>query len=221
MTERSLQRLYEDPATPLGSGLERAQMQATIPAEIASSSPRPLASVDIGCGDGIVTAVRSDPLRTDARSERHYHRPRLVVRCARSRAAARHPRGACRDGRLGPPSGFGSVGVVIMSELIEHLVDTDAALTQAGRVLVPGGSLPLSAPDLAAWCNRVLLALGLQLLFTEVSLRGICGRPGREVVGHLRAFTRRALEELLASAGLVERTHSLSSILLASARWPA
>ena len=57
MTERSLQRLYEDPATTLSSGLERAQMQATMLAAIASSSPRPLVVVDVGCGDGMATAV--------------------------------------------------------------------------------------------------------------------------------------------------------------------
>jgi 2-polyprenyl-3-methyl-5-hydroxy-6-metoxy-1,4-benzoquinol methylase len=179
MTERSLQRLYEDPATTLSSGLERAQMQATMLAAIASSSPRPLVVVD----------------------------------------------------------------VVIMSELIEHLVDTDAALAEAGRVLVPGGRLLLSTPNLAAWYNRVLLAFGIQPAFTEVSLHAIYGRPGCDVVGHLRIFTRRALQEILAAAGFVEiditgapyqdvprpfrpldrllcRTPSLSSILLASARRP-
>ena len=130
-----------------------------------------------------------------------------------------------------------------MSELIEHLVDPDATLDEAWRVLIPGGTLLLSTPNLAAWYNRVLLAIGVQPLFTEVSLRGIYGRPGSEVVGHLRVFTRRALEELLTALGFVEvkitgapyhdvprpfrpldrllcRTPSLASNLLASARKP-
>jgi SAM-dependent methyltransferase len=94
--------------------------------------------------------------------------------------------------------------VVIMSELIEHLVDPDNALEEACRVLVPGGTLLLSTPNLAAWYNRVLLAVGVQPLFTEVSLRGIYGRPGTEVVGHLRIFTRRSLLGLLNAMGFVD-----------------
>ena len=57
MTEPSLRELYEDPGTPLSSGLERAQIQATMLAGIASSSPRPLVAVDVGCGDGMATAL--------------------------------------------------------------------------------------------------------------------------------------------------------------------
>jgi SAM-dependent methyltransferase len=243
MTERSLQRLYEDPATPLSSGSERAQMQAAILAEIASSSPRALVAVDVGCGDGLATAVAA------ARCENTPGARLSIIgldwSCTALDRARRRGvpvvRGAI-DGS-GLPLASGSVDVVIMSELIEHLVDTDAALAEAGRVLVPGGRLLLSTPNLAAWYNRVLLALGIQPLFTEVSLRGIYGRPGHEVVGHLRIFTRRALEELLACAGFIEisitgapyhdvprplrpfdrllcHTPSLSSILLASARWP-
>ena len=143
----------------------------------------------------------------------------------------------------GLPLASGTVDVVIMSELIEHLVDTDAALAEARRVLAPGGRLLLSTPNLAAWYNRVLLAFGVQPLFTEVSLRAIYGRPGHEVVGHLRVFTRRALAEILAAAGFVDigitgapyhdvpapfrpldrllcRVPSFSSILLACARRP-
>ena len=243
MTERSLQRLYEDPGTPLSSGLERAQLQATMLAEIASSSPRPLVAVDIGCGDGMATAVAV------ARCEQTPGANVTIIGLDWSRTALDRARRrgvpvarAAIDG-LGLPLASGSVDVVIMSELIEHLVDTDAALAEAGRVLVPGGRLLLSTPNLAAWYNRVLLAFGIQPIFTEVSLRRIYGRPGRDVVGHLRIFTRRALEEILVAAGFVEiditgapyhdvpwpfrpidrllcRAPSFSSILLASARRP-
>jgi SAM-dependent methyltransferase len=88
-----------------------------------------------------------------------------------------------------------------MSELIEHLVDTDAALDEAFRVLKPGGSLLLSTPNLAAWYNRGLVALGVQPVFSEVSLYGVYGRPGSVVAGHLHLFTRRALVGLLAARG--------------------
>ena len=150
-------------------------------------------------------------------------------------------RASADDGGL--PIADSSIDVVIMSELIEHLVDPDGTLDEAWRVLRPGGTLLLSTPNLAAWYNRVLLACGIQPLFTEVSLRGIYGRPGHEVVGHLRVFTRRALEGLLNAMGFVEiqikgapyhdvpgpfrpldrlfcHTPSLASNLLAAARKP-
>jgi len=243
MTECSLERLYENPATPLSSGPERANLQAEILAGIATSAKRPLRAVDIGCGDGTATAVAARCCRdtpgadvtligidwSSAALEQARRRGVLVARASID--------------RCGLPLAPGSVDVVVMSEVIEHLVDTDGALEEARRVLVPGGSLLLSTPNLAAWYNRVLLALGFQPLFTEVSLRGIYGRPGRQVAGHLRIFTRRALTELVRAAGFVEvrvtgapyhdvprlfrpldrllcRTPSLSSILLLTARRP-
>jgi len=86
--------------------------------------------------------------------------------------------------------------------VIEHLVDTDSAIEEAHRVLKPGGSLLLSTPNLAAWYNRALLAIGVQPVFSEVSLRSVFGRPGSQVAGHLHMFTRRALVEFLAAYGL-------------------
>jgi 2-polyprenyl-3-methyl-5-hydroxy-6-metoxy-1,4-benzoquinol methylase len=121
--------------------------------------------------------------------------------------------------------------VVIMSELIEHLVDPDGAVAEARRVLRPGGSLLLSTPNLAAWYNRGLLTLGVQPIFSEVSLRGVFGRPGSVVAGHLRLYTRRALTEFLSASGFRcvtvagARYHGvprpLGPLDQAFCRWPA
>src|SRR4029079_14344137 len=111
----------------------------------------------------------------------------------------------CRVVRAGVaadlPVADGTADVVIMSELIEHLVDPDGAVAEARGWLRPGCSLMLSTPNLAAWYTRGLLALGIQPIFSEVSLRGVFGRPGRVVAGHLRLFTRRALTEFLTPSG--------------------
>lgn len=93
--------------------------------------------------------------------------------------------------------------LVYLTEVIEHLVRPDRALREIGRVLRPTGQLIVSTPNLACLPNRVLLALGLQPLFTEVSEEIVLGRgakvlgQGTSPVGHLRLYTLRGLVETL------------------------
>jgi SAM-dependent methyltransferase len=163
---------------------------------VLRTTPRPAVIADIGCGDGFAThvAARLNPghrfVGLDWSAD--------AVRQARARGLV-----LIRAGIEGSalPLASASADVVIMSEVIEHLVDTDSALDEAFRILKVGGSLLLSTPNLAAWYNRGLLALGVQPVFSEVSLRGVFGRPGSQVAGHLHMFTRRALTGLLAARG--------------------
>ena len=191
-----LRAFYEDPEVPASSGRDRARRQAEMLAEVLRTVPAPARVIDIGCGDGFATDV--------ARSRNAGHHFVGLDWSATALAQARE-RGLAvlRAGLDGPglPVASASVDVVVMSEVIEHLVDTDMAIEEAHRVLRPGGSLLLSTPNLAAWYNRVLLTAGVQPVFSEVSLRAVFGRPGRQVAGHLRLFTRRALVEFLAAAG--------------------
>lgn len=193
---RTLRDFYDDPAVPASSGPDRARRQAEMLTRVLAELPSPARILDVGCGDGFATSV--------AAQRNPGHRFAGLDWSARSLAQARE-RGvsvlrAGLDSRL--PIRSASVDVVIMSEVIEHLVDTDSAIEEVHRVLKPGGSLLLSTPNLAAWYNRVLLAFGLQPVFSEVSLRSVYGRPGRQVAGHLHMFTRRALAEFLAANGL-------------------
>ena len=103
------------------------------------------------------------------------------------------------------PFRTGSLDVVMLDEVIEHVVDTDGIVDEIHRVLHPDGMLVLSTPNLAAWFNRLGLLAGLQPAFTEVAYSGVYGRPGDEVVGHLRLFTWRALREFLAAHGFDDR----------------
>jgi len=199
-----LRRLYEDSATPLSSGRGRAERQAEMLVEIAARKGRRMTVVDIGCGDGMCTEVALNACNATPNVSVDvigFDWSTAALKQARARGV-RVARASTEEGGL--PLASSSVDVVIMSELIEHLVDPDGALDETWRILVPGGTLLLSTPNLAAWYNRVLLAVGVQPLFTEVSLRGIHGRPGTEVVGHLRLFTRRALLGLLQAIGFVD-----------------
>jgi len=188
-----LRDFYEGPDVPLRSGPDRAQRQARMLAEILRDVAGPAVIVDLGCGDGSALAVAAE--------HNPAHRFAGIDWSGDALRQAQALGLTVLRGGMDLPVADGAADVVIMSELIEHLVDPDAAVAEARRILRPGGSLLLSTPNLAAWYNRGLLALGIQPIFSEVSLRGVFGRPGRVVAGHLRLFTRRALTEFLTASG--------------------
>lgn len=190
----SLRDFYEDPAVPVASGDARSRRQARLLADALGAVPGQLV-VDVGCGDGSAAQV--------ARPILAGHR---IVGVDWSHDALRRARsrmGHVVRGELdrGLPFADGCADAVLFSEVIEHLVDPDHALEELRRVLRPGGHLMLSTPNLAAWYNRALLLAGVQPVFSEVSLRGIHGRPGAQVVGHLRLYTARALRSHLTASG--------------------
>jgi SAM-dependent methyltransferase len=196
---KDLRDFYEDPAVPVASGTPRSRRQARMLAAAlgpATGTHTARTVLDIGCGDGTAAATAA-PLLTGHR----------VIGVDWSQDALRRARAHLTytiRGELtglGLPFATGSADAVLFSEVIEHLVDPDAALDEIRRVLRPGGHLMLSTPNLAAWYNRALLLAGVQPVFSEVSLRAIHGRPGKEVVGHLRLYTPRALREFVAAAG--------------------
>jgi SAM-dependent methyltransferase len=191
-----LHAFYSRSDAIFSSGPDRAHRQARMLAAALAGRSGPQRIVDVGCGDGAATHVvkRLDPRNTVIGID--WSAAALAQACARGLLVIQ----GGIDGS-GLPLPGGSADVVIMSELIEHLVDTDGAVDEARRVLRPGGVLLLSTPNLAAWFNRGLVGLGIQPVFSEVSLRGIYGRPGHEVAGHLRLFTRRALVEFLTARG--------------------
>jgi 2-polyprenyl-3-methyl-5-hydroxy-6-metoxy-1,4-benzoquinol methylase len=223
---RGLRDFYENPAVPLTSGPDRARRQARMLAAVLRDIHPPALIVDVGCGDGLATSV--------AASVSPGHRfvgvdwSADAVRQASARGLAL-VRASVEDAGL--PVATGAADVVIMSEVIEHLVDTDSVLDEVRRILKPGGSLLLSTPNLAAWFNRGLLAVGVQPVFSEVSLRGVFGRPGTQVAGHLHMFTKRALTGLLTARGFTSisvggaRYHDVPRPLRALDRafcaWPA
>jgi SAM-dependent methyltransferase len=190
-----LREFYESPDVPASSGPDRAQRMARMLSQALHGVTAPAFVLDLGCGDGEAAAL--------AAKLNPGHRMIGIDWSASSLDQARRRGLTVVRAGVGPqlPVAGQVADVVIMSELIEHLVDTDSALDEVRRVLKPGGSLLLSTPNLAAWYNRGLVALGVQPVFSEVSLRGVYGRPGSQVAGHLHLFTSRALVGLLAARG--------------------
>lgn len=95
--------------------------------------------------------------------------------------------------------------VVIASHIIEHVVNPDHLVLEAKRVLKKNGLFIVATPNLAAWFNRILLLLGFQPFFTEVSTADkTLGlkftrtlTPNRSPLGHLRVFTIGSLKDIL------------------------
>jgi ubiquinone/menaquinone biosynthesis C-methylase UbiE len=132
----------------------------------------------------------------------------LAVRRCRDRGFESH---LVQLGHSKLPFSEASFDLVYMTEVIEHLANPDGAIEEVRRILRPGGHLVLSTPNLACLPNRALLLLGVQPLFSEVSLKRVLGRrlgilgQGGQPVGHLRLYTKSSLIEFL-------RLHDFSEI---------
>ncbi len=92
--------------------------------------------------------------------------------------------------------------IVICSEVIEHIYDTDRLLEEIKRVLKNTGFLIISTPNLSSFINRIFILFGLQPLGTEVScLKSGYGNPLRKQnlipSGHIRNFTYRAFKDIV------------------------
>lgn len=155
--------------------------------------------IDLGAGDGYVagTLAAAAGARLAVAVDLGHPSALAAPDIRVTRVAAPLP------GPLPFPSGCADV--VVSLEAIEHLLDPDALLLEARRLLAPGGRLVLSTPRLDGGLVILSLAMGLQPPGVESSSRARygnrlgAGRPS----GHVHLFTRRALAEALAANGLV------------------
>jgi SAM-dependent methyltransferase len=90
---------------------------------------------------------------------------------------------------------------VLLTDVIEHLVEPIAVASSLRRALRPGGRLIVQTPNVAKWTRRIKLALGY--FPSTASLReGWLSYDRRSPTdlydeGHLHYFTYRSLEHLL------------------------
>jgi SAM-dependent methyltransferase len=166
--------------------------------------------VDVGCGLGdfsaALAAAGAAPIGVDASPE--------AVR----RARERHPG---LDFRVVPageslPLSDASADVVWAGEVLEHVVDGAALLSEARRVLRPDGRLLVSTPYHGR-VSTIALALAPRGFERHFDPRS----------DHVRFFTRRSLALLLSDLGFDDvrvrgagRVPLLRQSLLASARRP-
>jgi SAM-dependent methyltransferase len=158
-------------------------------AEFVRGLGRAERALDLGCGDGRLTAELNAAELTAAD----------VSRVALDRARERLP-AAVAVVELEPdaplPFGDGSFDLVLAAETAEHVRDLQLFLSEVRRVLVPGGELALTTPASAPLV-----------------------RPGNPLSPHLRRFTRGSLRGVLGELGFdVVELRRRSGALLARAR---
>jgi SAM-dependent methyltransferase len=138
--------------------------------------------LDLGCGAGrfvrVLAEQGADPVGVD------------VAAAAIERARRNVPGGDFRlvapDGTL--PLAHGECDLVWCSETLEHVLDVGDLLSEARRVLRPGGRLLLTTPDHGRVKRTAIALLRFEAHFDPLG-------------EHLRFFTRRSLARALEAAG--------------------
>ncbi|MEA2420967.1 MAG: hypothetical protein QOF55_66 [Thermoleophilaceae bacterium] len=166
-------------------------------AEFVAALPEAEHALDLGCGDGRLTAT----LRARALTAAD------VSAVALKRAEKRLPEAEIATLAPDEPLPFvdGEFELVLCAETIEHVRDVQLFLSEVRRVLRPGGGVAITTPAHSRWTALRLLASGFESGFDPLS-------------PHLRFFTRRSLSELLDAMGFeVTSIERRSGTLLARA----
>jgi SAM-dependent methyltransferase len=148
--------------------------------EFARSLGSPASALDLGCGDGVLTAELAADSVTAADVS-----PVALARARRRLPGATlvelHP-----DAPL--PFGDGEFDLVLCAETLEHVRDVQLLLSEARRVLRPGGRIAVTTPAHGRPTGLAIIAHGFEGRFDPLS-------------PHLRFFTRRSLRRLLTELG--------------------
>jgi SAM-dependent methyltransferase len=137
-------------------------------------------ALDLGCGDGRLSALL-DAARLTLADVSDVALERAARRLPGARVVALEP-----DAPLPLPDN--AFDLVLCAETIEHVRDVQLLLSEARRVLRPGGRLALTTPAHSRVTGLDVLARGFERRFPPLS-------------PHLRFLTRRSLRGLLDDLG--------------------
>ncbi len=156
-------------------------------------------ALDLGGGDGrLAASIRADRLTVAD-----------VSTVALARAAARLPEAHVVE--LSPDASLPlpdtSLDLVLCAETIEHVRDVQLLLSEARRVLRPGGTLAVTTPANGRLTALRALIVGFDRVLDPRS-------------PHLRHFTRRSLAALLDDLGfdLTSRRRESGTLMVTAAR---
>jgi SAM-dependent methyltransferase len=142
-------------------------------------------ALDLGCGDGRLTAlVQADQVVAAD-----------VSPVALERAAGRLPEARLVELEPDAPLPFGDLefDLVLCLETLEHVRDVQLLLSEARRVLAPGGTLALTTPAHGRLTGLAVLLGGVERRFDPLS-------------PHVRFFSRRSLRRTLSELGFEVRS---------------
>jgi len=152
--------------------------------------------LDVGCWDGHFLSRIIEPTNKILEPTKDELIVGLDVSHAALRAAQLRSLQAVRAQlEVGLPFVDAAFATVVAAEIIEHVFDTQSAITELARVIRPGGWLVVTTPNLVALSGRAQLLLGRSPHNVEFD-----ASPG--TAGHIRYFTFDTLELLLRRAGL-------------------
>jgi 2-polyprenyl-3-methyl-5-hydroxy-6-metoxy-1,4-benzoquinol methylase len=107
------------------------------------------------------------------------------------------------------PADSGTFDMVIMCETLEHLnFNPLPVLAEINRVLVDGGKLYLSLPNLASLTNRIKLLFGLSIHNPVEDFTAQLAKDDNMIVGiHWREYTRAEISKMLTVSGFSMEKH--------------
>jgi len=160
--------------------------------------------MDLGCGYGVLTLIVAEYLGVkrvvaiDIDEQRLALLDKIKSRCPIEVVTLQ--RDFCVLGDVDE-----RVQLVTSFGALEHTTCWDEFLGNVKRVLVDGGYLLISMPNISSWVNRLALLLGYQPRDIEISRKRLYGElpPFRShtVAGHVRVATFRAFKEYLIDNG--------------------
>jgi SAM-dependent methyltransferase len=158
------------------------------------------AVLDLGCGDGRLTVELRGRHIVGADVSR------VALERARRRLAARDIELVEVTPGAVLPWADGTFDLVLVAETIEHVVDVEVLLSEARRVVRPGGEIAVTTPAHGRGTGVGLLARGFERRFDPLS-------------PHVRFFDRESLRGMLGEAGFeVESLRRRKGVLMARAR---
>jgi methionine biosynthesis protein MetW len=83
--------------------------------------------------------------------------------------------------------------IVIATEVIEHIYDTESFMEEIKRITKPGGSIIITTPNVASLARRFMLFFGKNP-YLDYKLSG--------TAGHIRYFTFRSMKDFMRQFGL-------------------
>ncbi len=155
--------------------------------------------LDLGCDDGSLVAKRIKKYVGSKKIWGVDIDPEVLIKAKRLGIET-----FCLDLNRSLPFKDDFFDVIQANQVIEHLWNTDAFLSEVYRVLRPGGYFLPATENLSSWHNLFSLSLGFQPPSSDISDRfrvgnpfSLCQNRPRHCIGHQRVFTLCGLKKLL------------------------